>query len=408
MIRKCIVFILGIPLWLHAMGFDPGDQKKIEVLSHFDIPASFLSDPYLHDIYAKKRRECQLNGFADSTENADVFIPMLSSLISQSDLPKEFLFIALAESRLEVDTSSHRGAAGLWQFMEGTGRLYGLAVNQFVDERRDHVKSTRAAIAYLSSLKRQFGKWYLALIAYNCGDGRLKKAIRKAGTTDLQVLADPKRAYIPAESRNYIRKVIALALLSTDEVFLSEIEYDTLLSAEHDNPLATVYLPEGEDIDRIAAVLEMPKKHLVRLNTHLKKGVTPPNQQSYPVYIPRNKLDDFRLKYRTRELKGYFVMHRVKSGETLAQLSRRYNVPKGSIIAENMLADDEEISNNRSVRIPINKPYLKSTPRLHKVKSGETLASVAALYNLTIEQIKTKNPFASNALREGEEIKVDD
>lgn len=405
--KKSIALIVLIPLFLHSVGFDLTDPKKIEVLHRFDIPASFLSDPYLHDIYAQKRRECQLNGFADSSENAEVFIPMLSSLIAQSDLPKEFLFVALVESRLEVSTSSHRGAAGLWQFMEKTGRLHGLQVNQFVDERRDHIKSTRAAITYLSTLKKMFGKWYLALIAYNCGEGRLQKAIRKAGTTDLRILADPKRALIPAESRNYIRKVVALALLATDEVFLSEIQYDELLGSEHENPIATVYLPEGEDIDRIAAVLEMPKKNLLRLNTHLKKGVTPPNQQSYPIYIPKTKLGDFRQKFRTRELKGYFVMHRVKSGETLTQLSKRYNVPTSSIMAENMIGAEEEIGVNRNVKIPINKPYLKSTPRLHRAQSGETLASVASLYNLTIEQLKANNPFASNALNEGEEIKVD-
>ncbi len=406
--KTIAVVLILLSLTLHGVGFDLKDRKKIEVLSHFDIPASFLSDPYLHDIYAQKRRECQLNGFADSPENAEVFIPMLSSLIAQSDLPKEFLFVALAESRLEVDAFSHRGAAGLWQFMEKTGRLHGLAVNQFVDERRDHIKSTRAAIAYLSTLKKQFGKWYLALIAYNCGEGRLQKAIRKAGTTDLRILADPKRALIPAESRNYIRKVVALALLSTDEVFLSEIQYDLLLSSEHENPIATVYLPEGEKIDRIAAVLEMPKKNLLRLNTHLKKGVTPPNRQSYPIYIPQSKLADFREKFRTRELKGYFVMHRIKSGETLSQVAKRYNVPKSSIMAENMIGTEEEIGSRRNVKIPINKPYLKSSPPLHTARSGETLASVAAMYNMTIDQIKTINPFASNMLKEGQEIKVEE
>ncbi len=276
-----------------------------------------------------------------------------------------------------------------------------------MDERRDHVKSTRAAIAYLSTLKKMFGKWYLALIAYNCGEGKLQKAIRKAGTTDVHVLADPKRALIPPESRRYLRKVVALALLATDEPFLAEIQYDVLLGSEHDNPLATVYLPEGEDIDRVAAVLEMPKKHLVRLNTHLKKGITPPNQSAYPIYIPKEKLGDFRQKFRTRELKGYFVMHRVKSGETLTQLSRRYNVPKSSIMAENMIGRDDDLGRNRNVRIPIHKPYLKST-RLHTVRQGETLASVAELYNITIEQIKAKNPFASQGLKEGEEIEVDD
>jgi len=392
---------------LFGVGFDTNDKKKIEVLRHFDIPASFLSDPYLHDVYSQKRRECILDGFADSEENANMFIPMLSSLIAQSDLPSEFVFVAMAESRLQVGTSSSQGAAGLWQFMPVTGKLHGLAINQFVDERRDHIKSTRAAIAYLSTLKKQFGKWYLALIAYNCGDGKLASAIRKAGSSDLRVLADPKRGYIPKETRNYVRSIVALALLASDKDFLSETQYDTLLNAEHENPIATVYLPEGENIDRIAAVLEMPKKKLVKLNTHLKKGVTPPNYESYPIYIPKSKLDDFRLKYQTHALKGYFVMHRVKSGETLANISKNYNVTKSSIMIENMIGNNNELIGNRNVKIPINKPFLRNS-NLYTATSGDTLASVATLYNLTLEQIKAKNPFASNVLKDGEEIKIGD
>ena len=405
--KHLIVLIFLFPLSMYGIGFDPHDREKIEVLSHFDIPANYLNDPYLHDVYAQKKRECALNGFVESSENADIFIPMLSSLIAQSDLPSEFLFVVLVESQLRVETTSSRGAAGLWQFMESTGKLQGLRVNKFVDERRDHIKSTRAAIAYLSTLKKEFGKWYLALIAYNCGDGRLRRAIAKAGSSDIHILTDPKRGFLPNESRNYIRKIVALSLLSTDELFLSQIQYDSLLTTNQENPIATVYLPEGENIDRIAAVLEMPKNNLVRLNTHLKKGVTPPNVQSYPVYIPKEKLEDFQRKFRPKDFRGYFVMHRVKSGETLEQLSKRYNVPKTTIMMENMIGEKEEKNLNRRVRIPINKPFLKNT-RLHTVKSGETLVSVAQLYNVTLEQIKIKNPFLTNTLKEGEEIKIDD
>jgi len=407
MIKIIVLWVLSLPLSLSGIGFDMQDQKKIEVLRHFDIPPSFLADPYLHDIYSQKRRECLLNGFADSEENADMFIPMLSSLIAQSDLPSEFLFVALAESRLRIGASSTRGAAGIWQFMERTGKLHGLEVNQYVDERRDHIKSTRAAIAYLSTLKKKFGKWYLALIAYNCGDGRLQRAIRKAGTADLKTLADPKHSYIPPESRNYIRKVVALALLATDEVFLSQIQYDSLLSTEQENPIATVFLPEGEKIDRIAAVLEMPKQKLVILNTHLKKGVTPPNQKSYPIYIPTSKLGMFQQKFRTTDFKGYLVMHRVKSGETLSSLAQRYNVPRKAIMKENMISDEDEPLSNRTVKIPINKPFLVNT-KFHTAKSGETLASVATMYNLTVKQIRAINPFVSNRLKEGQEVKISD
>lgn len=405
--KHLIAFIFLFPLCMNGTGFDPNDREKIEILRHFDIPSTYLNDPYLHDMYAQKKRECTLNGFADSSENRDVFIPMLSSLIAQSDLPSEFLFVALVESQLNVETTSSRGAAGLWQFMESTGKLQGLRVNKFVDERRDHIKSTRAAIAYLSLLKKEFGKWYLALIAYNCGDGRLRRAILKAGSSDIHILTDPKRGLLPNESRNYIRKIIALSLLATDELFLAQIQYDSFMNTNQENPIATVYLPEGENIDRIAAVLEMPKKNLVKLNTHLKKGVTPPNIQSYPVYIPKEKLDDFQRKFKPKDFRGYFVLHRIKSDETLEQLSKRYNVPKTTIMMENMIGEKEEKNLNRRVKIPIHKPFLKNS-RFHTVKSGETLVSVAQLYNVTLEQIRIKNPFLTNTLKEGEEIKIDD
>lgn len=403
--KRRFLLILCIPFWLMGGGFDPNDTKKLEVLRHFDLPPSYLQDPYLHDTYDQKKRECTLQGITDISEDSDVFIPVLSSLIAQSDLPNEFLFVVLVESQLNGNSTSSKGAAGFWQFMESTGKLQGLQVNKFVDERRDHIKSTRAAIAYLSSLKKQFGKWYLALIAYNCGDGRLSRAISKAGTTDIQVLTDPKRAYLPPESRNYVRKVVALALLATEDVFLSKFQFDTYTTTPQESKIATVYLPEGEKIDRIAAVLEMPKKNLLKLNTHLKKGITPPNEQAYPVYIPQNKLDEFRQKYRPKDFKGYFVLDRVKSGETIDQLSKRYNVSKSSIMMENMIGDDEK-NMNRRVKIPINKPFLN--PRLHKAKSGETLASVAKLYNVTLEQLKLKNPFITNTLHDGEEVKIGD
>lgn len=401
-----IVFFM-IHFSLYATAFDPDDAKKKEVLRHFDISSSFLNDPYLQEIYLQKKRQTEVGDFAASFENAAEFIPALSTLIAQSDLPNEFLFVVLVESKFDPLSTSSQGATGIWQFMEGTGKLHGLAVNQYVDERRDNLKSTRAAIAYLSQLHREFGKWYLALIAYNCGDGRLRRAIQKAGTSELAVLANPTKGHIPPESRRYIRKVLAISLLATDDAFLSAIQYDKFISDTPDNQIATVYLPEGEEIDRIAAVLEMPKTNLKKLNTHLKKGVTPPNASAYPVYIPQDKVDEFRQKYHTREFKGYFVMHKVKSGETLANLSNRYNVPKGAIMMENMIGSNAELLSNRNVRIPISKPFLKN-PRWHTVKSGETLASVAALYNLTLEQLKAKNPFSSSLLKEGEEVKVGD
>jgi membrane-bound lytic murein transglycosylase D len=285
--------------------------------------------------------------------------------------------------------------------------MHGLQITPYVDERRDHIKSTRAAITYLSQLHHQFGKWYLAIIAYNCGDGRLAKAIRKAGTNDLSVLANPHREYIPRESRNYIRKIIALALLASDRVFLEQIQYDHLIGVASENPIATVYLPEGEDINRIAAVLEMPKKKLVLLNTHLRRGVTPPSKDMYPVYIPEDKLQLFRETYRTKALKGYFVMHRIKAGDSIAALSKKYDVSTVAIRSENMMGERDELSTNHSIRIPINRGFIKYVA-LNQPQVPETKVSVVKLYNSTLEQLKVKNIFTQHKAKENEEVKVND
>jgi membrane-bound lytic murein transglycosylase D len=404
---RWLLLIIAFTFDAYPFAFNPNDEKKITVLKHFDIPASFLNDPYLNDMYVSQKRDCTENGFANSSENADILIPMLTSLISQSDLPSEFLFVALAESSLDTFSTSSQGASGIWQFMARTGKLQGLQITPYVDERRDHLKSTRAAITYLSQLHRQFGKWYLAIIAYNCGDGKLSKAIRQAGSSDLSVLANPNKKYIPIESRNYIRKIIAMALLASDQVFLEQIKYDHLIGVASENPIATVYLPEGEDINSIAAVLEMPKKKLLLLNTHLRRGVTPPSKDMYPVYIPEDKLQLFRDTYRTKALKGYFVMHRMKAGESVASLSKKYDVPTGAIRGENLMGERDELATNHSIKIPINRGFIRHAS-LDEAQTSETKISVVKLYNSTIEKLKVKNLFAQPRSKEGPEVKIND
>lgn len=399
---RWFLLIAFIPLYLYALAFNPNDAKKIEVLNHFDISPSFLNDPYLHDMYVERKRDCLLNGFANSSENADIFIPMLSSLIAQSDLPAEFLFIVLAESGLDTLATSSKGASGLWQFMPETGKIHGLAITQYVDERRDHIKSTRAAISYLSQLHRQFGKWYLAIIAYNCGDGKLASAIRKARSNDLQILASPTKGYIPAESRRYIRRIIALALLASDRIFLEQIQYEHLIGVASENPIATVYLPEGEDLNKIAAVLEIPKQKLKLLNTHLKRGITPPNENSYPVYIPEDKLALFEEKYRPSELKKYFVMHKIKSGETLTSLSKRYNIDKTSIMRENMIGGREDFKENRIVKIPMINSFIKNESLI----KDKIPVSAPKVYNFNFDKLKIINPFNPIKTDDKEENKV--
>jgi membrane-bound lytic murein transglycosylase D len=207
-------------------------NKELALLESFDIEPSFLYDPVMNNMRLKNNTDIKNRQFFKTMEKAYLFIPAIKNILTKYEIPQEFLYLAMAESNFSTRAYSKKRASGLWQFMPRTGKHYKLHIDEYVDERRDLIKSTEAAATYLSALHKRFGKWYLAAIAYNCGGGRLNSAIKKAGTDDLKVLLDSKKKYIPRESRFYIRKIVALALIGTDEQFLLSSEYGYLLNRD--------------------------------------------------------------------------------------------------------------------------------------------------------------------------------
>ena len=167
----------------------------------------------------KACKDSQIRTFTDALKNGYMYIPMVKEQIKKSGVPESFFYLAMIESGFSNHTVSNAKATGMWQFMEQTAKLHGLKVGQYVDERKDPVESTIAATTYLRTLKGQFGKWYLAAMAYNCGDGALRKAIQKAGTDDLVTLLDSEKKYLPAETRNFILKILRAAYIAKDADF---------------------------------------------------------------------------------------------------------------------------------------------------------------------------------------------
>ncbi len=403
---RVLALILLLHSYLGANFFDPNDKVKLEILKNLDIPVRFLNDKHLIDMYNLQKKHYSARSLAQNTENFNIMLPILNAQIAQSDLPNEFIAIVIAESRLKNEAKSSKGAAGLWQFMERTGKLHGLSVDSYVDERLDYTKSTRAAVIYLSNLKKMFNKWYLTLMAYNCGEGCLQKAIRKAKSDDISVLLDPNKKYIPKQTRQYVRKIVALSFLMADDPLLFIPENESLQSDIYDSPLAAIYLPSGEDVGRVAEVLEMPKQKIASLNNHLKKGVIPNDKNQHALYIPAEKLSDFMRKYKTKSLKSYFVLDTLKSGDTLDTLSHKHDVSRVSIAKENKLQDGKLSKTLSYVKIPID-PTKKFQVKKHIAKNGETLASVALMYNISHKEIKHLNPFMIEKLRDNQEVRIE-
>jgi len=323
---KYLLTIFFPMLLLANLTYVSNYNKELALLESFDIEPSFLYDPVMNDMRLKNNTTIKNRLFFKTMKEAYLFIPAIKNILTKYEIPQEFLYLAMAESNFSTRAYSKKRAAGLWQFMPMTGKHYKLHIDEYVDERRDLIKSTEAAAKYLSSLHERFGKWYLAAIAYNCGGGRLNSAIKKAGTDDLKVLLDFKKKYIPRESRFYIRKIVALALIGTDEQFLLASEYGYLLNRANAYPIATVKLPSGESLRRVAKLIDIPLKDLQKLNRHLKYDFVPPYSKKYDVYIPYIKLSEFKQKYYAEPMKNIYKVHVVTSGDNLSYIGKKYGV----------------------------------------------------------------------------------
>jgi membrane-bound lytic murein transglycosylase D len=292
--------------------------------------------------------------------------------------------------------------------MPGTAKLYHLKIDEYVDERCDLIKSTQAAAKYLSALHKRFGKWYLAAIAYNCGEGRLLHAIKDAKTDDLHVLLDPDKKYIPLESRNYIRKIIALALIGTDEQYLLHSEYAYLLNRANAYSVATVKISGGESLERVSKLIHIPIDELQKLNRHLKYDFAPPYAKSYNIYIPYIKLAEFKQKYREESAKNIYKIHIVQRGDNLSCIGKKYGV------SYRVIKDFNHLSSNRlhlkqKLIIPIpKKSHIKQikSRNYYMVKRGDSLESIAKAHKISVQNIRLQNNLHGSLIRVGERLKL--
>lgn len=403
------ILLFLIPLTLFAnLRYTSNYNKELKILESFDIEPSFLHDPMMNEIRNKEIHISKKQHFFSAMSEAYTFIPAIKSVLNENKVPQEFLYLAMAESNFKTKAFSSKKASGLWQFMPKTGKHYNLKIDSYVDERRDFIKSTNAASQYLSSLHKRFGKWYLAAIAYNCGGGRLNQAIREAGSDSLSVLLDSEKKYIPRESRNYIRKIVALAFIGNDEQFLLKSEYDYLLNRANAYSIATVKLSGGESLKRVASILNMPLKDLQQLNTHLKYDFVPPYAEDYDIYIPYIKLSEFKQNYTQAPMKNIYKIHIVSKGDNLSYIGMRYGVPYKQIMDFNKLKSSS-LKLKQKLIIPIG-PKTKSKKKNVKfhyiVKKGDSLGSIAQAYKLSVKNLKSYNHINGSLIRVGDRLKL--
>jgi membrane-bound lytic murein transglycosylase D len=365
--------------------------------------------------------------FEARLERGSAYEPMMRSKLHAAGLPEDFVYLALIESGYDPHAYSRAAAVGMWQLMTATARGVGLRVDWWVDERRDPVRSTDAAIRFLRYLNDQFGSLYLAAAAYNGGPGRVSRGLTKyaddlEGTTgEDRYFALAETDYLRQETRNYVPQLIAAALVAKEPArygltlrTLAPYSYDTV-SVPASTPLAAVARASGVSLARV-----------VELNPHVLRGATPPKTR-FTVRVPSGSATAFDSAFATLPVEERTAYSRIisKKGETLPMLARRAKVttrqlgwynPKLEVARKSgrvyagqtvLVPSVAVVAAARDVPDPAIEIYGSSTRvAYHTVKRGETLSGIAKRYRTSTAAVMRMNGLRKSIIMPGQRLVV--
>ena len=339
----------------YSEAFYAAALEKLDVHSPFDLEYNSIVKGYI-EMYVIRKRELVSRLMALS----QYYFPMFEEQLDKYNLPLELKYLAICESALNAHARSRVGATGLWQFMYPTGKLYGLNVTSYVDERSDPYKSTVAACEYMKALYRIFGDWQMVLAAYNSGPGTVNKAIRRSGgkRTYWEI-----RPYLPRETQGYVPAFIAVNYVMNHT---AEHNIQSAVVKKWMHRTDTIGVKQQIAFSQIANVLNMPVEEIKALNPCYKRDVIPysPDKQ-YTLCLPVEKVGSF--------INNEAVLYNYFKKDTLT--------------VQSLLASQE-------------------TMRIHKVRSGEKLSTIARKYKVTVAEIKDWNRLRSVSVKPGQRLTI--
>ena len=300
---------------------------------------------------------------------SEYYFPIFEEALGRYDLPYELKYLPIIESALNPMARSHAGAAGLWQFMPGTGKLFGLEVNSLVDERMDPIKSTEAACRFLSGMYNVYHDWNLVIAAYNCGSGNVNKAIRRAdGKRDFWSIYP----YLPRETRNYVPIFIAAnyAMNYGQEHGICKAPIEKVMITD------TICTTRRMHLEQVSQNLDISMDELRRLNPQYSRDILP-GGNAYSLCLPADKV-------------GIFIDQE-----------------------ENILAyKADSLINNRRAEIDlakvtsINGAYRVNGVTYYTIKNGDSLSTIAKKFHCSVKQLKQWNGLTSDTIRAGKKLKI--
>ena len=355
--------------------------------------------------------------FMESYQRSGLYRPMMVRELKAAGLPTELSWIPLIESGFKLRAYSRARALGLWQFISSTGYRFGLKKDRWVDERMDPVKATRAAVKYLKELHGYFGDWSTALAGYNCGEFRVQRVIRAQRINYLDNFWD-LYLMLPRETARFVPRFIATLMIVHDpgrygfELPTPDTPGETEIVVIH-QPLRLSLL-EGK--------LGLAKGMLAQLNPELRHQATP--DREYPLRVPggmaRQALEVVKQTPRWIPPEATYVIHYVRSGETVSGIARRYRTSSGAIARLNRLRRNFLIRPGQRLKVPARGTRVPRLPRkaatsaltvrngkaTYTVQRGDSLFRIAASFGLTVNDLRSANNLTDNQVRVGQELAV--
>lgn len=391
------------------------DQSLIEQgsINDYDFPIVYTPEV---EAYIKLFQGRLRNQFTVWLEKSGQYVPMMHAELAKAGLPLDLAYIAMIESGYDQKAYSTAQAAGLWQFMPGTGKDYNLQIGSYVDERRNALKSTKAAVKYLGDLYDIFGDWHLVVAAYNAGSGKVLNGLEQYDVDNFWDLAD--MPYLRSETKEYVPKLIASILIAKhpEQYGFDSIQYQEPFECD------TITVGPGLSLSAVAAISNSDVKTIKSLNKELKKDTTPLNIAEYHVNIPRGTLSlaQTNLPRLRPVVTTKYKTHIVKKNESIATISKKYHINRSTLLKANNVRT-KRLAKGKRLRIPYSTVTYQLLPKgssaklvasnnnliLHTIKKGETISKIAGKYGVTPELIVAWNELSSvHKIHQGQQLSL--
>ncbi len=324
---------------------------------YFDIPVVYNGATKKWIKYFSGRGREHFQRYA---ERAGRYAPVLSKILNDQGLPRDLIFLSMAESGFQNAARSWAKAVGPWQFMPYTGKKFGLEVDFYMDERRDPLKATVAASKYLTYLFDRFGSWELAMAGYNAGEGKISRAIRRYRTKNFWKIR--RGRYLKSETKNYVPKIMALAIISKNlSAFgFKDIEFQRPLDFQE------IQVPANTDLYKVSLVLESDFETIKKYNPEILRWQTPPKGEAYTLRVPVGKKDLWLNRevatnviatdYKTYQLRGYASLYNV---------GRKFKVPLKVLTELNGIPGKKRLYPKTAVLLPFHEDHKAREVRMY-------------------------------------------